>query len=923
MSPAKSKLLSRINIPIKVAFYLCITCFLYTTSYSQTTKIAGFVVDTSAKVPLVNASVVLLQAKDSFIVSDVRADKNGRFEFKNLNDTAQYVLFFSYPKYVSYSYKADMKNAVYSLYDMKKISLMLKSRLLEEVIVKSRVSAIKIKGDTTEYTADSFKVQANANVEDLLKQLPGLQVDQYGNITAQGQKVKKVLVDGEEFFSTDPTLVTRNLRADMIDKVQVYDKKSDAAAFTGIEDGVKDKTINLKIKEDKNHGIFGKIDAGAGTDKHYNGQGMLNAFKGKRKMAVFATTGNIGRTGLGSADKEKVGSDEEGDGTYSGKGIPTISSAGLHYDKKWDADKHFVNGNYKYNQTNIAGEQNTISQNNLSTGIILSESNSFFNNSSTKNNLNAEYTYKPDTTSTFKIYSDGSLFFSKNENKNNSVNKRGDGTTLYNNASSGANDYGMNHGNINLSWQKKLKKYGRTVSFYFNNNFSEDYGNGENISTSEFFNTQNVKDSTAVLHLKRKMNDNWHTHNFNTVYTEPLSSRLSLILNYTLYNEGSRDDKRSYDLAKNNSGSIIDSNFSTFMNASVLSNEAGAFLNYNYKKTTIKVGNNIKILNMDAESLLESISFKKQFTNLSPTANFTYRFSNYKNLQLNYNGANNNPTRTQLLPYRYNNGQLTTYLPNLQLKNSFTNNFSGNYYTYKVVTQTYFGVNASYSISNNPITLGMTVNPSGSYNYQYVNMNGYANQNLFTSIAYSRKIQKWDVQAWSYFNVFTGKNFSIINDAVNKLNNSTYTLNTGVYKTKLKKYEIYLNGSGGYTINKSSLQPDIKNNYFFYTISPVFDVYFLKKFQIHTDANYFWQQKTQAFNDNFKRLIWNAWLGRNFLKNDQLTVKISCNDILNQNNGYSRSASNTFFSEERYTTIRRFFMIGATWSFTKFNNIKQ
>ncbi|WP_261387440.1 hypothetical protein [Chitinophaga pinensis] len=169
----------------------------------------------------------------------------------------------------------------------------MKEKLLKEVIVKSQTAIIKIKGDTTEFTADSFKVEANASVEDLLKQLPGLQVDQYGNITVQGKKVKKVLVDGEEFFGDDPTLVTRNLRADMIDKVQVYDKKSDAAVFTGIDDGVKDKTINLKIRQDKNHGVFGKVELGGGTDEHYNAQGMLNAFKGKRRLSVYGTTGNI------------------------------------------------------------------------------------------------------------------------------------------------------------------------------------------------------------------------------------------------------------------------------------------------------------------------------------------------------------------------------------------------------------------------------------------------------------------------------------------------------------------------------------------------------------------------------------------------------------------------------------------------------
>jgi hypothetical protein len=163
----------------------------------------------------------------------------------------------------------------------------LKSRLLKEVLIKGTVAAIKIKGDTTEYNAKAFVIQPNSKVEDLLKQLPGIQVDKDGKITAQGQTVNKVLVDGEEFFGDDPTLVTKNIRGDMVDKVQLYDKKSDQATFTGIDDGEKTKTINIKLKEDKKNGYFGKIDAGVGTDGYYEGQALYNKFKGKKKFRLM------------------------------------------------------------------------------------------------------------------------------------------------------------------------------------------------------------------------------------------------------------------------------------------------------------------------------------------------------------------------------------------------------------------------------------------------------------------------------------------------------------------------------------------------------------------------------------------------------------------------------------------------------------
>ena len=890
---------------------------------AQKGTIAGTVKDTSSGIALLNASVVLLNGKDSFILKDTRVDKDGKFSFQNLSDTAQYVLFFTYPRYVDYSHRVDMKNSQKGILTMDNVSLIPKEKLLEQVIVSSKAAAIKIKGDTTEYVADSFRVQPNASVEDLLRELPGLQIDQFGNITAQGQKVKKVLVDGEEFFSDDPTLVTRNLRADMIDKVQVFDKKSDAAAFTGIEDGVRDKTINLKIKEDKNHGIFGKAEAGAGTNGRYNAQGVANLFKGKRRMSAYGTVSNIGRTGLGSADKEKIGDDDQAGENYSGKGLPKAISGGIHYDKKWNTDKESINGNYKLNLLDVEGEEVTNSQNNLPTGLILSNANSNFNSSSVSHKANAKYILKSDTTSTFTVFADGNVSNSKNSSNSHTNNLRGDSTRLYDNISSGFSDYDINAFNVNLSWEKKLKKYGRTISIYSRNNFSSDALKGESRSNSNFFDGNNNPDSSALLHLRRSMNDDWRTLSMNVNYTEPLTSKLSLILNYTLNNEDYWDDKRSFNLATNPSGNMIDTAFSTKMNASVWGNQAGAALNYALKKLTVKIGNNIKLVKMDIADDYTLLQLNRSFTNWYPSASFNYKFSNYKAINISYNGSSVSPTRNQLMPFRYNNSQLTTYITNTSLNNSFNNSLNGYFYASKIVTNVYYGANFNYTLTSNHITPSILVNPSGAYTYRFVNMDGYTNNNYYLNTYYSKKIKGVDIQTGLGLNFSGGTSYSPINNEINKLNYNTSTFAVEMHKTKFKSYTLYLLGQIGYTVNKSSLQPDTKNNYLFTSVNPSADVYFLKKFQLHTDAVYLWQEKTQAFANDFNRTIWNAWIGRNFLKNDQLTVKLSCNDILNQNNGYARTATNTFFSENRYTTIRRFFMIGATWSFTKFNNLKQ
>src|SRR5437868_12344640 len=251
----------------------------YFFSSAQTASVKGIITDTSSRQNLSNTVISLLRSKDSILYKFTRSDAKGNFELKNLK-AGDYILLITYPAYADYVDHINLTDS--SSFDLK-VPMTLKAHLLKEVIVRQTISAIKIKGDTTEYAVDSFKVQPDASVEDLLKKLPGIQVDKNGQITAQGEKVQKVLVDGEEFFGDDPTLVTQNLRADMLDKVQVFGKKREQAAFTGVDDSEKTKTINIKLKDNKKNGYFGKAFAGVATDDYHDYSLMTNYFKSKLK----------------------------------------------------------------------------------------------------------------------------------------------------------------------------------------------------------------------------------------------------------------------------------------------------------------------------------------------------------------------------------------------------------------------------------------------------------------------------------------------------------------------------------------------------------------------------------------------------------------------------------------------------------------
>src|SRR5690606_21697906 len=267
-----------------------------------------------------------------------------------------------------------------------------------------------------EYDASSFAVEKNAKVEDLLKVLPGITVDANGKITAQGKTVEKVLVDGEEFFGDDPTLVTRNLRSDMVDKVQLYEKKSEEAERTGVDDGERIQTLNVTLKEDAKKGMFGKAEAGGGTDEFYLGKLALNRFRGSQKIGAYAIGANDGTLGLDWQESEKFGMSQmemSDDGGFffmgsgldywDGKGRPKAFNTGISLTDAWKQNKHKLNASYKYGIIQNDIEESTISQNNLVAGQINSTNNSLQESDNRKHRFNAKYDLKVDSLTTFTL----------------------------------------------------------------------------------------------------------------------------------------------------------------------------------------------------------------------------------------------------------------------------------------------------------------------------------------------------------------------------------------------------------------------------------------------------------------------------------------------------------------------------------------
>ncbi|MGM9476326.1 outer membrane beta-barrel protein [Pedobacter sp. GSP4] len=920
-------------------------CFLvFISSFvkaQQLHAIKGRTIDTASTTILSGTTVAVLNAKDSTLVKFTRTAENGTFELNGIKN-GKFILLVSYPKYADFVDHFTLDSTT-QLKDYGKINLTGMAKILADVIIKGERTAIKIKGDTTEFNASSYSIQPNDKVEDLLKKLPGIQVDKDGKITAQGKTVPKVLVDGEEFFGDDPTLVTKNLRADMVDKVQLFEKSSDQAAFTGVDDGQKTQTINIKLKEDKKSGFFGKVDAGYGTDDFYKGQVLFNRFKAKQKFSVYGTAGNNGTTGLSWQDNNKLGTggdnmqmsddgsmwfsygggDELESGSYYGEGIPRAITGGAHYDNKWNSDKETINTNYKLGSLGIKTTKNTISQNNLPDGIINTNTDENSDRNVFRQKLDATYTIKLDTTSNLKIMVDGTLKKSDNTSSSNSTGLRGDNTKLNSNDQSNSSDGKEQTFNISAFYTKKLKKLGRNYSINVSQKLNEITSDGFLYANVKYFDENGVQTGGQLTDQYKTNNTRNSVFNTNITYNEPITKAMALVLNYGFVINDSRSDRKSFNQSTAGNYNVLDAEFSNDFKATQYINQGGAIFNYKKPKTTISFGTKISAVNFDQLEQLSNQRYKRNFINWLPQASYMYKFSAQKSFRFNYNGSTNQPTVNQLQPVKVNDNPLYQPLGNPNLTPSFNSRFNVNYNSYKVLTQQSIYLSGNFGFTNNAIVSNTETDATGKTIAKSVNLTEKTpiNYSLYSGV--SRKL-KFLFDANIGINLSAGGNTnynyvkSQFSDAL-ELNQVVSTrfgpsLDINRYKDKS---EFYINFGPSYNSQVASLQKERSNKGWGWQGWGGMSFTLPKKIKLQADGEYTYTPKSQAFDSSFEQVIVNASVTKSFFKKEDLKFTIRGNDLFNQNRGFSRYAFSNMITQTNYNNISRYFMFSLVWDFNK------
>lgn len=893
--------------------------------YSQNNTVIGNLKDTLNKTNLANASISLLRANDSVLVKYTRSNNNGKFSFSNVAK-GKYVLMITYPKFTDFF--DDIVIEEDKVNDLKSIALVSRVALLQEVIINGKVAAIRFKGDTLEFKADSFKTGANANVQDLLKKMPGITVNSKGEIAALGVKVEKVLVDGEEFFSDDPAVVTKNLRADAIDKVQVFDKKSDQATFTGIDDGEKTRTVNLQMKEDKKKGYFGKVEAGSDFDRYRYGKAMANAFRGKKKMAAYITNDNTSYESLNWNERTNYGEDlnrttqvnddggvsiwSNGDDFSWGQGLPTSTTAGLHYSQKWNSDKHNSINTYQHNNLNVTGINTSTTQTLLSdSNFFVNKTNQNFSNNKQRNRLRTTYEWTIDSTSTLKIVATGSSintktsnnYFGSTSNSKNVLLNQTNRNTMTN------EDERTLVGNIN--WRKRFKKKGRTISFNADFDVTDKDNTINLLATNQFFTGTPY---TQQIDQFKTNNENRFNIRTRTSYTEPLWKNTFLEANYRFENSKNNAERLTFDKGTDGKYSVLVDSLSNYFKFNNTSNIGGLNFKYANKKVSASIGTSIANVEFAMQDIRKNNSRSVTFTNWLPQANIAFTPKKQTRLNFSYNVRNRNPSLMQIQPFLDNIDPLNLTIGNPSLKQEFTHSFNFTYSQYKVLKSKNLYFNANYSFTNNAITNSNTVDKTTGQNInQAINVNGNYNFNIWAN--YGLDILP-SINVNFQFNPRVSKFVNVVNGVLNENKSANYSLDihSGYWGDKWINY--WFGFGPTYNTSSSTINP-IETKFWSFRSNYSIEMKLKNKWYINVDGETNIYQKTAVFanQQDFWRI--NCYIKKSLDKAENWQLQLGVHDILNQNQNINRNISSNFISESTRQVIQRYGMLSITYNFSK------
>ena len=904
--------------------------------------IKGLIADTTGA-EIAYATVMLLNPKDTTLVNFSRSDDKGAFVFKNVRNVP-YLFKISYIGYLPYQQHLDLSGT--EVNDLGVVNIKPITRELMEVVIRTAKAPLRIRGDTIEYDATTFKVPPGSSVEDLLRRLPGVEVDADGNIKAQGKEVKRVYVDGKSFFGDDPKSATKNLDAETISKVQVFDEKSEQAKLTGVDDGKKEKTMNLELKEEFKKGSFGKVTGAIGTEERWAARCSYNRFNEKQQLSFIGFGNNINQTGVNWEDygefkgQNSFNNYDNGDFGFSsggggrvfysngedspvnyfdGRGFTENYGGGVNYN--FDNKKSKFNASYFYNQTDLDLDQTAFRQTILNDGL-------FANTDTTRKNdfrLNHSFATRLEQ----NIDSNNVLIVKANFRLSHADTENGQTQLFTDQAGLPTNSLHIDNNSDLNSWRltsaaifrHRFKKKGRSFALSAGYNNSQSDGSDQLFSLNDFFKANTLPDQIRQLN----QNDN-STRQIKSslLFTEPLRKKWYWETFYNFSQATNAVNRQVLDPEVNNER--ID-DLSVYYDYHVLYNRIGTGIRYSNEGLNFSVGAAGQQLQLNGKYAIDegmpllTDPIDRSFLNWVPNVDFSYEFSNHMQLSTNYSYSVEEPRLNDLQPVPNVNNPAFRTEGNPTLAPERSHDVSLNFNYWNPASFANIGLGSGLNFYDNQIVYNQTVELIDSVGIRTTTRpdNVSGGHNIYTYLWSSFPIVKTKLSMSLSGNINSGKAPSLVNGVENETTNNGISLRMGFSLTPNQKLILGLNGNTRFNDIKYSIQDEQNQKIQNHGVDASVKWQFASKFFLESNFNYsVYRNDRFGFNQDIP--IWNASVRRLLGKSNRVEMRLAAFDIFNKRVSISQSGTQNYVTNSIASTLARYYMLSLSYNVRGYEN---
>lgn len=880
-------------------------------------EVTGTVVEEGNQQPIEQATVRLLSVKDSALVRGVASSRNGGFTLKNVK-SGSYLLHITFvgfdPLYqpLRITGKANPVN-------VGKLELSDGAIQLGEAVVIAKAAEVVVRNDTVEYNADSYKVTEGSVLEDLLKKMPGVEISSDGKVTVNGKEIKKVMIDGKEFFSDDPKVASKNLPAKMIDKVQVLDKKSDMARMTGFDDGEEETVINLTVKPGMKQGWFGNAYAGYGSKDRYEGNAMVNRFINNDQITIMGglnNTNNMGFSDLASTMFQGMGGGGRRGGG-AGNGIISSGNGGFNFSKEFNP-KMTLGGNLRYSQSENDARSKSSKQNIL-TGDSVSFDDKQVASNTRSNNVGADFRmeWKPDTMTNIIFQPSFGYSNSRDAETSNFHTINGTMDTVNIGRSEYYSEGEGYNANARLEFSRKLNNQGRVLSASLSGGMNDSYNKGSNFSSTDYFQLA-TGDANETIDQRFRYDNNSFNYRAYISWVEPIGHNNFIQATYSFSQNKQESLKNSYTKDETGDYNTLDTAYSKSYRNNFINQRASLSFKSQRAKFNYTIGLNLDPSYTNSENFVgDSVlsAWSRNVINVSPMAQFNYMFDKRTNLRVMYNGRTSQPSISQLQPIADISDPQNTVIGNPDLSPRYTNNLFLRFQKFVPEKQRAFMVmlNASY-VMNDIVSKSIYDAASGKKQTTYANVNGNYNGNARIMLNTPLRNKKFTINTMTMASFANSNGF--INTEKNTNKDITLSERAGIdFRSDI--IDLGVNGNVRYNGTTNSLQAQKDLFTFNYGVGGTTTVYLPLDFKLESDITW---STNSGYADGYqqKEVLWNAAASKNLLKNNQGTIRFKIYDILQQRSNISRSVTANYIQDTEYNTLSSYFMVHFIYRFSIF-----